>query len=399
MPILPIGIAAGLSLFGDLTLFATLVTQLNTLHITLAEVGILLSIHRFLRIPGNPLVGWIYDRFGRRKPFLVGMLLAVISTAAYGLVSGFWLFLVARLAWGAAWALINVGGMTMVLDVSTEENRGRLNGIWNTLIWIGYAIGPLTGSILTDHIEFRPAMVVLAGLTSIGLVVALLFVRETRSSHLLQAGSNRLTIGQTFRALFFSPSSSASSASAIRKGMGLYSITTFTGDGVLMSTMTLLLTQLFGETISLSGIVVGVATASGIFLAVRSVIGAVISPGIGRFSDRVGRIPVIASALVAGLLGAVLLVFADSLGVILVGVILGALSTGIGLVVIPAYVGDHTPTEKQGMVMGRLAMTGDIGNMLGPVLAFTLAPLAGLGWVYGLCILVFGIGLLLLRDA
>ena len=53
--IIPLGLAVCLSCFGDLTLFASLVTRLDVVGITLAQVGIILSIHRLIRIPGNPL--------------------------------------------------------------------------------------------------------------------------------------------------------------------------------------------------------------------------------------------------------------------------------------------------------------------------------------------------------
>ena len=68
-----------------------------------------------LLIPGNPLAGLLLDRWGRRRLFILGMLLGVLSTASYGLVRGFWPFLAGRLAWGIAWTLINVGGMAIVI--------------------------------------------------------------------------------------------------------------------------------------------------------------------------------------------------------------------------------------------------------------------------------------------
>ncbi len=112
-----------LSLLGDLALYTVLVTQLDVVGISLAAAGVMLGVNRLVRIPGNPLAGILYDRRGRRPLFLLGMVLAVISTASYGLVHGFWPFLAGRLAWGLAWTLINVGGTAMVLDISTPANR------------------------------------------------------------------------------------------------------------------------------------------------------------------------------------------------------------------------------------------------------------------------------------
>ena len=117
--LLPLGTAIGLSLAGDSTLYAVLANQTAVVGISLGSVGILLGANRLIRIPGNPLAGALYDNLGRRPLFLAGLLLGVVSTAAYGWAQGFWPMLAARLLWGIAWSLINVGGYAMVVDWST----------------------------------------------------------------------------------------------------------------------------------------------------------------------------------------------------------------------------------------------------------------------------------------
>ena len=175
----PLGLAVCLSLYGDLTLYAVLVTQLDVVGLTLASVGIMLSVNRLVRIPGNPLGGLLVDRFGRRPLFLLGMLLGALTTASYGLLRGFWPFLAARALWGVAWIFIHVSGMSMVLDISTPATRGRLTGVYTTWQQIGFALGPLLGGLLVDAAGFRPAMLVGAGLTAVGLLVAALALPET----------------------------------------------------------------------------------------------------------------------------------------------------------------------------------------------------------------------------
>jgi MFS family permease len=86
----PLGLAACLSLFGDLTLFAVLASQMQVVGLTLGAVGVMLGVHRLIRIPGNAIAGQLYDRWGRRPLFLAGMVLALLSTTGYGLVRGFW---------------------------------------------------------------------------------------------------------------------------------------------------------------------------------------------------------------------------------------------------------------------------------------------------------------------
>jgi MFS family permease len=396
--LLPLGLAVCLSLFGDLALYASLVTQLDVVGLSLGAAGIMLSIHRLIRIPGNPLAGALFDRWGRRRLFILGMLLATLSTAGYGLVRGFWAFLVSRLAWGVAWALINVGGLAMVLDVSTPANRGRLVGLFNTWILLGLALGPLAGGLLVDLLDFRRAMLTCAGITAVGLALAAVALPETalpanqptrdRAQRLPNRSQQRgATWPQGVKALLNANRGMVVAAS-------LYMVTQFAGDGVSLSTTSLLLHRRFGESIALGNLALGVASAGGILLALRSLTAGVVGPLAGHWSDRrAGRWPVILSSLAVGILGFGLLAFARSLSTIAPGIILGAVSGGAALTALAAYTGDVTPPGRQGVVMGVYSAAGDMGSTAGPALAFALASRVDIGWVYLLCALIFLVSL------
>ena len=128
--LLPLGLAISLSLPGDQTLYAVLPTKASAVGISLALVGLLVGINRLIRIPGNPIAGLFYDRLGRRRLFLLGMLLGTLSTDSYAIARNSSQWLGGRLLWGIAWSLINVGGLTMLLDVTDESDRGRVTGLY-----------------------------------------------------------------------------------------------------------------------------------------------------------------------------------------------------------------------------------------------------------------------------
>jgi MFS family permease len=396
--LMPLGFAVCFSLFGDLTLYTVLVTQLDVVGLGLAAVGVMLGVNRLVRIPGNPLTGALLDRWGRRQLFIFGMLLGVLSTASYGLVRGFWPFLAGRLVWGIAWTCINVGGMAMVLDVSTQSNRGRLTGVYNTWLWAGFALAPLVGGFLVDVIGFRPAMLICAGLTAIGLVVAVVMIPETaqpaekdterkpRSPSSLQSLRGNIS-PQRLRGFL------GNNRSLVTVSL-LLLITQFAGEGIALSTTSLLLQQRFGTSVALGGLVLGVASAGGILLALRSLLAGAVGPLAGHLSDtHAGRWPVIVGSLVVGMAGFGLLSFAASPEAVLLGVVLGAVSGGAALATLAAQMGDWAPPGREGMAMGTYATVGDIGSMAGPFLAFALLAVVDLQWVYLLCTFTFLIGL------
>jgi MFS family permease len=172
-------LGTALSLIGDSTLYAVLPTHTNQAGIALASVGIILSANRLIRLVFNSLAGSAYDRLPRRGLFVMALFIGSLSTALYS-VRGFWSIMTGRLLWGLAWSGIWVGGAAIILDISSDLDRGRLMGAYQTWFFLGAGFGALLGGILTDWLGYQIGMLVSAFLTAAGGLVALLFLPETR---------------------------------------------------------------------------------------------------------------------------------------------------------------------------------------------------------------------------
>ncbi|RME80768.1 MAG: MFS transporter [Caldilineae bacterium] len=392
--LLPLGLAVTFSLFGDLTLYAVLVTQLQVVALSLGAVGIMLGVNRLIRIPANPLGGMLLDRFGRRRLFVLGMLFGVASTLGYSEARGFWPFLFTRLLWGLAWTLINVGGLTMIVDITTPANRGRLTGMYNTWVLLGLGIGPLVGGYLVDTIGFRSAMLVNAAMGATGLLVALVAIPETRPlSQADPSTTDRADVSPRRLGDWRGPLRVLAGRSDLLAVVTLHAIVEFSALGVVLSTFSLLLQQRFGAGINLGGQFVGIATAAGFLLGVRALLAGAIGPVAGHVSDVwVGRWPVITGALILGVAAFGLLAFSYSFWPVVSGLALSAVSSGAALAILAALLGDMAPPGRQGIAMGAYATAGDIGAAAGPFLAFALINLMPLSWVYVLCAAFFLLG-------
>jgi DHA1 family multidrug resistance protein-like MFS transporter len=405
--LLPLGAAVALSLTGDQTLYAVLPNQIEVVGISLGAVGVLLGANRLIRIPGNLLAGALNDRMARRRLFLLGLLLGVLSTLGYGLVRGFWPLLMARLLWGTAWALINVTGYNMVLDWSTPNDRGRITGLYQMAFLLGLAISPVLGGLLTDALGFRPAVRICAAISALGLALAFVALPETRvpppePRPTLWGGVQLWRIGDLLgpwrQALRPGSSNRLGGASGqidrrILLAAYVYFVTFFVNGGVLMSTISLYLGQRWGANNSRNGLVIGVASLAGLMLALRALLGMVAGPVAGAASDRLrDRWPVVRLGVLLGTTGFVILALPGSLWTIPAGVALVALSAGGLLTALTALVGDLAPKEGQGITIGGLATAGDIGSATGPLVAYALAVVLDLRWVYLLCAIVLASG-------
>jgi MFS family permease len=131
--------------------------------------------------------------------------------------------------------------------------------------------------------------------------------------------------------------------------------------------------ELGGPGIDLLGLHFGIGSISGFIVASFTIAQLLSAPMWGRFSDRVGRRPVLLIALGAAGIAYLIFGFAHSLFVLFVSrLVQGAGGGTVG--VIQAYVADSTDPKDRARALGWLSATTNLGVALGPVLgSFAIA--------------------------
>src|SRR5438876_1282100 len=118
------------------------------LHFTAAEVGLAASAYLVGAVSGALLFGYLTDRFGRRKLFMVTLGLYLMATAATALSWDFWSFALFRVLTGAG-----IGGEYAAINSAIQELiparfRGRTDLAINGSFWVGAALGALGAVVL-----------------------------------------------------------------------------------------------------------------------------------------------------------------------------------------------------------------------------------------------------------
>jgi DHA1 family multidrug resistance protein-like MFS transporter len=389
----PLGLGTALSLLGDATLYAVLPTHTSDVGISLGAVGIILGVNRAIRLFTNGPAGLAYDRRPRRQLFVPALFVGALSTGIYAVARGFWPLFVGRLLWGVAWSGIWVGGATMILDVSTGQDRGRWTGLYQTWFFLGLALGSFGGGLLTDWLGYTKTMWVAAALTTLGGLVALFLLPETRNIHEKASVVHR---GEQQPPDFNPPLVEPRWLSVRTNGLlwfaiCLQGINRFAVSGVLSATMGLLVR----DRLQHLGVTFGVATLTGFFLAGRTLLSMLAAPLAGALSDQIGsRWTVAGWGLAAGLMGMSLLGWGVTLGIV-AGVLLMAVSLGIVQSMATTLTGDLVGDAQRGQAIGLLYTVGDLGSAVGPSVAYALLPWINLRGVYLLCALLFAVGLIL----
>ena len=113
------------------------------------------------------------DRFGRQRVFLIGLIgFAATSLACALAPSATWL-ITARLAQGAAAALLVPSSLAIIGAAYTGEERGRAIGTWAAAGALTTALGPPLGGWLVDTIGWRSIFVINLPLAAIAIWLAL----------------------------------------------------------------------------------------------------------------------------------------------------------------------------------------------------------------------------------
>jgi MFS family permease len=376
----PLGLGTALSLMGDGTLYTVLPTHTVEAGIALSSVGIILGVNRAVRLFFNGPAGLAYDRWPRRRLFVPALFVGALSTVVYAATRGFWPLLVGRLLWGLAWSGIWVGGATVILDVTTIQDRGRWTGLYQTWFFLGSALSTLAGGLLTDWLGYGATMWIGAAVTAVGGVAALILLPETRNARpdlddpLAEENSLRLRAN---RGLWVVAS--------------LHGLNRFVTAGVLTATMALLVQ----DRLSSTGLTLGVATLTGLLMAGRTLLSVVAAPLAGTASDWLGsRWGVAAWGLAIGVVSMALVAWGEP-PAILVGVSLGAVAGGSIQALVTALTGDLVSQAQRGRAIGLLHTVGDLGSAIGPPAAYALMPWIELRGVYLICAVLFAAGLAL----
>jgi len=178
-----LGIGTAVSLLGDATLYTVLPIPhfAAQVGVTMTMVGILLGTNRAIRLLTNGPVGIIYERMPRRPLLAASLCLGSLSSLVYTVGFGFWPLFFGRILWGIAWSFLLIGSRTMILEISDENNRGYLNGLFQMCFLAGVGFASLFGSVISDHFGFHFGQRLSAGIIIIAAAAWFAFLPETLS--------------------------------------------------------------------------------------------------------------------------------------------------------------------------------------------------------------------------
>jgi len=342
--------------------------------------------------------GRLGDIFGRRKIFLVGVIVFALSSGAIGFSpSDTWL-----VAWralqGVGSAMMMPATLSIITNAFPPEERGKAIGTWAGVSALALAIGPVLGGFLVESVSWQSIFFLNLPVAVGAIIVTLFAVRESRDESAEQRvdipGVLTLTIGLAALvlalvegnawhwgsarelALFAIAAIGLSSFAIVERRQSspmvdfrFFRSRTFLGANIVAFIVSFaMLAMFFFMALYMQNVLHYSPLEAGLRFLPSTVMIVLIAPLAGRLADRVGSRPLMTFGLLA-VSGALLwqsqLTVSSGYGALLPGFVL--MGIGMAFVMSPMSTAAMNAVErsKAGVASGILSMNRMVGGTFG----------------------------------
>lgn len=136
-------------------------------------IGYLVSLAVFI-----PISGWLGDRFGTKRTFLIALFLFTGASALCGMSQTLEQLTLFRVLQGAGGGLLTPVGMAMLYRTFPPEERIGVSRILMFATILGPAFGPIIGGLMIEHLSWHWAFYVNIPVGAAALAVGFFFLDE-----------------------------------------------------------------------------------------------------------------------------------------------------------------------------------------------------------------------------
>jgi MFS transporter, DHA1 family, multidrug resistance protein len=319
------------------------------------SIGLLISAFSFTRLVADPFVGRFIDRYGERSMSTLGAVWVGVSSVAAGLAPTFPLLVIFRGLGGIGSALFFASLLSFLLRSIPPNRTGRVMSVYYASFNIGFIAGGPLGGLIANTFTLATPLYIYAGACFVSAALFWKTIRDPgRHEHEVRKGGfRRLPWNRTFVTVL------------VVNGVYLWMI------GAIFQTLVPLFGTSEGVGLTLGGVGIGLGIATATELAT-------LYPA-GHATDHYGRRAVLIPAL-AGL-AAVTAAFglvSTPIGFMIAMGLLGVASGYSGVPPAP-MLSDVTPEELKGSAVAVFRFVGDLGFVVGPLIAGWSAQAFGFG--------------------
>ncbi|WP_336659657.1 MFS transporter [Leucobacter sp. USHLN153] len=324
----------------------------------------IVSAFALMRLVSAPLAGWVVDRLGERRTYIIGILIVAVSTGAAALAGDYVQFVVLRGVGGIGSAMFTVAATALLIKVSPPAARGRVASVNAAGFLLGGLLGPVLGGAVAVF-GLRAPFVFYFVMLIIAASVVAIALRTSTHARRAPRGAEKAEDELSFRAALRIPQYRTLLLSVFAFGWSSY--------GVRVSVIPILVAVTFHGDATLAAWVLAAYAAGNAILIFPS----------GRWNDTIGRKPLLITGSVILAAGYVAFPAAPHIWVAIIVMFVAGAGSALVNPGQQAVLADILAQRRGGSVVAAYSMTSDLGGVLGPLVAGAIVDAAGFGWAFG----------------
>lgn len=276
------------------------------------------SAYMVAEMAGMPIFGKLSDMYGRKRFFLLGIIVFMLGSALCGTAGSIVELSIYRAVQGIGGGALVPVAFTILFDAVSPDKRGKLMGLFGAVFGMSSIFGPLLGAYITDYVRWEWIFYINLPLGILALLLVAAFYNESHehSKQKVDWFGAMALVGAIVCLMF-----------ALELGGKFYA----------------------WDSIQMVGLFAGFAVLAVLFVIIELRVKEPIIT-FSMFRERLYA----ASNLVAILSGAAFIVASVYIPIFIQGV-LGGSATNSGLVLLPMMLGTVVTATTGGMVMSRMS--------------------------------------------
>lgn len=326
-----------------------------------------------MRLVSAPFSGWMVSKFGERTSYTIGILIVAISTGAAALAQDYTQFVVLRGAGGIGSAMFTVAATALLVKLSPPAARGRVASLNAAGFLLGGLLGPVFGGIVAGF-GLRAPFVFYFVMLIVAAAVVAFALRSSKSAGVPDHGAAPVQPMPFLTALRV-PQYRALLLSVFSFGWSSF--------GVRVSIVPIFVAVVFGGDAAMAAWVLAAYAAGNAILIFPS----------GRWTDSVGRKPLLVIGLIVLAASYAAFPASPNLIIAMVAMFLAGAGSALANPAQQAVLADVLGQRRGGGVVAGYSMASDLGGVLGPLAAGAIVDFAGFGWAFGVTAVLIVIAL------
>lgn len=138
------------------------------------------SAYMVAEMAGMPIFGKLSDMFGRKRFFVMGLILFMIGSILCATAESITQLSIYRAIQGIGGGALVPIAFTIVFDIFPPEKRGKMGGLFGAVFGLSSIFGPLIGAYITDYINWHWVFLINLPLGILALLFVAAFYHESK---------------------------------------------------------------------------------------------------------------------------------------------------------------------------------------------------------------------------